>query len=1183
MTRIGYLYALILALAALLCFPKISEAQSLNESVDLNLRIAWGGGPVRRWIGEVRVTDGELRLKRLLGMEADEARAVRMVDGAIRVEHRTERVYDGFDIAVSAPLTAQLRIELRPESATKRAEPIVVPLQSLLDRPHSVSLDGGETQLLVRRTPGDELQVVTEREHLVFAPGETFSIRYQPNQPQLPLGAKLRLNLRLSQARKTEAIWTQSEAVSADRNGGVELPTTYAVPLPNQEGAYELTASLVEDRLTNFVFSGKPLLERKVQLVVIDPRPTASLSDGALRTIVDIDPASPGWWQRMSRLSQYNPWRRQRPSELFNQPPTTRMHLDRKWTELTVDGWHAFPLAIEKIGQPHVLEIEYPSDVEQSLGISVIEPNAAGSISPLGVDAGLENRGLVGGETAEVKTYRMLFWPKSATPLVVLTNRRDQAKAIFGKIRVLAGQAAIAPAETQPLADGRLAIAHFEKPLFGATFSATQDVNPVSQRSLDDWTTFYEGGDRLVQYLKHAGYNGASVSVLSEGSALFPSDQLRTNPKYDKGVYFLDGRDPIQKDVLEMLLRQFDRAGLTLFPAIEFNAPLETLERMREEFGDGRLDLVDDQGRLAIDVSNAGGQGAYYNPLLPEVRDAMAKLVEQLATRYGHHPSFGGITLQLNANGYAQLPGAQWGMDRPTIERFVQETQVVASIDALGPRPSTTILAQHNYAWLAWRAEQLSQFYEQAAQIVRREKPEALLMLDTAGAFRGYDWNDRLAPRLPRNLTLDAALLEAGISRRQLQTSDAIALLRTGYVRPEGEPANLGAYEMINASQEEAAYSQHVNRGVLEFHVPATLRLAKLDESNPFGGADNFSWIAAEFVGVGRQARRPLIEALVDLDAAILLRGGWTVPLGEEAAVRDVLSTITSLPRERFDDIAWSKSSMIQPAVARRLVKDGVTYCYFVNASPWPITLNMTLRHAADATAQALGDPDQDDVALAAGDAVWSLTLPAYGLEAFAIDSPGTLFESAEVLLPPALLTALDQRNKEFSLRLRSLRSVPPLAVLRNPGFESPLNADGILGWEYDAAEDAKLAIDPNNPPNGAAALQMQSRGGVAWIRSEPIARPATGRLFVRAQLRSNRGDFSPPIRISIDGEVDGQDYYQPLSLGRDQNPAVEANWRTFEHGVYDLPAELKDLKVGFDLMGAGDVSIDEVQVFDIG
>ena len=41
-------------------------------------------------------------------------------------------------------------------------------------------------------------------------------------------------------------------------------------------------------------------------------------------------------------------------------------------------------------GTPHVLEVEYPSDLEQTLGISIIEPNAAGQVGPIGLDSGID-------------------------------------------------------------------------------------------------------------------------------------------------------------------------------------------------------------------------------------------------------------------------------------------------------------------------------------------------------------------------------------------------------------------------------------------------------------------------------------------------------------------------------------------------------------------------------------------------------------------------------------------------------------------------------------------------------------------------------------------------------------------------------------------------------------------------
>ena len=44
------------------------------------------------------------------------------------------------------------------------------------------------------------------------------------------------------------------------------------------------------------------------------------------------------------------------------------------------------------------------------------------------------------------------------------------------------------------------------------------------------------------------------------------------------------------------------------------------------------------------------------------------------ASGIGHHAAFAGLALQLSADGYAQLPGADWGYDEQTVERFVRET-----------------------------------------------------------------------------------------------------------------------------------------------------------------------------------------------------------------------------------------------------------------------------------------------------------------------------------------------------------------------------------------------------------------------------------------------------------------------------------------------------------------------------
>ena len=138
---------------------------------------------------------------------------------------------------------------------------------------------------------------------------------------------------------------------------------------------------------------------------------------------------------------------------------------------------------------------------------------------------------------------------------------------------------------TAPRPNRRLLAAYLDRPLIPENFSANECLDPWSGRSLDDWWTFYEGGTRLVEYLNHAGYNGLMLAVLADGSTIYPSTLLEPTPRYDTGAFFASAQDPVRKDVLEMLLRLFDREDLQLIPTVEFAAPLPELEAIRRAGG----------------------------------------------------------------------------------------------------------------------------------------------------------------------------------------------------------------------------------------------------------------------------------------------------------------------------------------------------------------------------------------------------------------------------------------------------------------------------------------------------------------------------------------------------------------------------------------------------------------------
>ena len=260
----------------------------------------------------------------------------------------------------------------------------------------------------------------------------------------------------------------------------------------------------------------------------------------------------------------------------------------------------------------------------------------------------------------------------------------------------------------------------------------------------------YQGGQHLLRYLKHVGYGGLMMSVWADGSSIYPSQHLQPTPRYDTGVFFGTGQDPLRKDALEMLFRMFDREGLTLIPALHFGSPLPELEELKRE-GEAVATGIewigaDGQNWLA---SHAPRQGLapYYNLLDPRVQDAMLTVIRELGTRYAAHPSFGGLAMQLSAEGYAQLPGDNWGYDDRTIARFEKEakTKVPGDGETRFATRAKHLAGPARAAWLSWRADVVADFHRRVEREVAAMRSGAKLYLAGGAMLDGRHAQTRLA------------------------------------------------------------------------------------------------------------------------------------------------------------------------------------------------------------------------------------------------------------------------------------------------------------------------------------------------------------------------------------------------------------------------------------------------------
>ena len=1177
--------------------------------------MAWGGGKARRWRGTVRLSQGHLDRPRLLGIEADEPGSIWENDGQVHIAQPTPRTYDGFDVAVRAAVEQRLIVELiatdDPDRTPKRFE---VPLANLLNGQFTESLDADGNRLFVRRTPGDALRVELQKEHLVFSPHERFRVKVQPQLLGVPPGTVVSLSFVLRQARGGSVLWSHEEQQAAVDQYATLAPVPLEVPLPAQEGVYDLEIVASSRRGPMSLGLKHTLAQRSVQLVVVAPSADTSRPDTSdqARQIVEIDPVNPTWWRRFD-LARWLPGARRGP--VTNGKTQTIDHTLGQFVRLSTGGdttakpaWQAYPLPITEPGKPHVLELEYPSDVPQTMGISIVEPNAAGAVTPIAVDSGVYVDREAAEQPLQLAKHRLVFWPQTRSPVVLITNRQREGAAVYGRLRVLQYQRGLpAMASPTPHATRRI-MAYMARPLFTKNFSASETLDPSTQRSFEDWVTFYEGASRLIEYLKFAGYNGLMLTVYADGSSLYPSRVARPTPRFDRGVFFSSGQDPARKDVVELLMRLCDREGIEFVAALEFSGTLPTLEAAKRRiagtllntrtgatsttadaaFGANSIDWVDTRGRPRLEVLRSAGQplAASYNILREDVQAAMAELVREFAERYGKHRSFGGIAIQMAAHGFAHFPPADWLADAATLERFCDDAgiKLPAAVETMDGGTWAQLFATDSVhqKWLDWRAGRLAQWHERLREIVVQRRKDASLYLACADLFSDPTVQRMLQPELPRSTTLTSALRRLGIDVARYAQQPDIVLLRPYRVQPTNElPRRAVALALNHNGELDEAIRQAATPASQFFEVPDASPLPSFDAVSPFSRSS--IWMLSQFTPSGPTNRRRLARSMAAIDPHLVVDGGWLLMMGQEEANREALKCFRQLPARRFQTIEASTD----PVVIRTYSNENNgTYIYLVNDSPWPVTVELETSVSAEQAFDIFGRRDAWSTTNVNDRPVWHVRMEPYGFTAGVFSEPGVRVVRATLVSDNALRQQLAQWLRRLEASAVALEKQPALDVLPNAGFEPDSEgstSSEIPGWHLNEGSGVEAQLDVQQKHAGRSSLRLRSQGSIASVVSEPFASPATGRLSVWVWLRVADASQQPKLRIAVEKAEPGSRYYRYAVVGRGADGSrLSETWRQYVFHVDDLGNEGPcRIRVRFDLMGAGEVWFDDVTLYD--
>ena len=1202
LSRLGCCTALVVASICCACCPAFAAEKTAR------LRLVWGGGSSTktRWTGEISIEGGILTDLQPLGIEADAPVALRLNGNRVIVAPRENRGFDGCDLTVRADEQALVSILLH---ADKTPEPtrIEVPFAQLVTDEFRQALHEPGSSFLAHRAPGDKLRVLPSRAHYVFNPAEVWTLSLQPDLAGELATGPVELEVTLRRVGNEEILWQTSRHMTAEQLNDPSVD--FEIASPDEENAYRVTvvARRPDGLVTRLVPRrwAKVLAKRDVEFVVIDPAARLPRLADRWEPVLAIDPANPSWWQRLPAWTRVPGLRERTPGAIGNVRPVVRPGPRGDFVELpgiSKDAepyWQSYTLPVREPGTMHLVEVAYPLGVAQHMTISIIEPDAAGRVMGVQQDAGFYTAGEISDQGGNLGLHRFVFWPRTRAPQLLLVNRGTTSSAQYGQIKLYrhalaTDSEAARTGDQQPTGENseRIVAGYISQPAFASNFGAAEILDPDSGLSVQSWSTFLEGAQRLAQYARLNGQNTIFLVVAADGSALYPSQLLNPSLRYDNGLQAASGQDPTRKDVLEMLLRILDREGIRLIPTLQLATPLPRLEheRLRANAEESGISWIGQDGQGWLEQNDTDhGLAPHYNPLNSRVQSEVAAMISELAERYARHPSLKGVGIQVAGSGYGVLRGLAWGLDDTTVARFTNETGI--RISASGPhrfgQRAAQLLGEHSTQWTNWRAQQLTELYAGLANSLVMRRADLQLFLTTESLFSGQTLPKLLRQSLAAPINLRQILLEHGLDLATLNATPGVTALSAIRQNASGKLQRQALDLRVNtASTQGELFTGGQHEAWLLYQDASSFRLPSFDERSPFGVGQTHLLLGGQALPAGDAQRRQLVASVARHDAECIVVGGPKLSLATHTEVRQTLHILRQLPAPETAE----RTLHHQPLVARIYRADQETTIALVNESPWPVKVQLPLdtpvqsewRKLGAGSEASAGAVEGETGTLVPGAGPWHLEIKPYELQAWRFDTSKLRVGEPTTEQDELVRSALEHRIWEIEARTGNLNIERPYLQLQNPGFELRDSGQRIVGWQPRFGTAGAVCLESKPVHGGENALRLKSENalGVA-VQSHLFPMPETGQLAVSVFLRRAHWDPGAQLRIVIEDGSGGHAYHKFAVLADEKS--LDAQWKRYDFPVDDIPLNSADqMYIRFHLTGKAEVMIDDVELCDL-
>lgn len=574
------------------------------------------------WRGDLAVAEGRLEKLQPLNLDPNAAAALSISDRRLRVRHGRPLSRDVFNVTALRSPGGELLITPR-DAGGQPGEPVRVALDAVLSSPQAVSVGRGDTLFTIARVANDRMRIESDRQSLLFEPGEEFTFELLAEPAGVERGRPYDLTASLVRGRSGEEVWRGATTrVEAPAIGAVRAPI--AIPLPEMEGVYtvRLAATRPPGFLSRFPRGGTPpvIAERTFQVAVLDPdrRPAAPTAWNETHAF---EPGAASWvrrvpeWMRWRRL----PWPQAGPlSSEEGAPPET---ISPRAAEGACH-WRAYPLPIEAPGALYAVEVQYEGEPDEALTMALVEPDALGDLRPIGRAVTRPARRW--NRSAGTVVMQLTARPRTTAPMLVLANPSETVAVRFGRIRLL--RAAEGP--TDPPAEDRLVALDWSEGDLPHALGASHAVSPIGHFEQPDLQTHYETAVALADRVQTAGANAAVITVNERGGAIHPSE-VWTTPRFDLGAWADGAGDLPRRELLTLIAQEFRRRGLRIVLGLRFDEAVPALE--------------------------ATDPPAIYAPTHPKALAAQEAALTEALEAVGDPGVLGGVAVRVGVNGWELL------------------------------------------------------------------------------------------------------------------------------------------------------------------------------------------------------------------------------------------------------------------------------------------------------------------------------------------------------------------------------------------------------------------------------------------------------------------------------------------------------------------------------------------------